>query len=163
MNERARRRTTSRLSWLLAPAVGACLSVACGSDGEGTRAPHLVDGVHGGAGSSDATGAGGAGMGGTESAAGGAPSTPAASGGGGGAASGCVGCGEYLTTSDARAQLCDGAAPLWEKWTACACVACAQTCGSMCELPPNPGCSTCRVEVAYGACAEPYQACANDL
>jgi hypothetical protein len=162
VSDRAGRRIASRASWLLVPTAGACLSVACGDGEEKQTAPISSTEAASGAGRGGATGAGGAGMGGSESAATGATSTQASSGGGGGGAA-CVGCGEYLTTSDAMAQLCDGAAPLWEDWTSCACVACAQTCGAMCELPPNPACSTCRVEVAYGACAEPYQSCANDL
>jgi hypothetical protein len=163
---RARLRIAQRTPWLGLPLLGVCIGAACGSDDEPKEsARNASSAAAGGGGSGGATAAGAAGMGGHETSATGPAATTSGSSGssssGGYAA--CVGCGEYLTTSDAMAQLCAGAVPLWEKWMSCACVACAQTCGARCELPPNPGCSTCRVEVAYGACAQPYQACANDL
>ena len=130
---------------IAALAAGALGAGACGSDGDGDGDDDNGPSESTSVGAGGATGEGGA----------------SSDGGSGGRA--CIGCGEQLTTSDAMAVLCDGAVPLWTDWTSCVCVACAETCGATCELPPNPGCSTCRVQVTYGACAEPWQACADDL
>jgi hypothetical protein len=127
----------------LASGLAPCLAAGCGSD---ERGPDVASSSGEGGATTAVAAVGGAG------------------GGGGGASDvSCIGCGEQLTTSDAMAVLCEGSAPLWAEWTSCACVACADTCGAACELPANPACSMCRVEVAYGACADAYQACGKDL
>lgn len=130
----------------IASSLAAVVAAACGADdgGAGTGIAASNDG----GGTSATAGVGGAG----------------GNGGPGGASDlGCIGCGEQLTTSDAMAVLCEGSAPLWAEWTSCACVACAASCGAACELAPNAACSMCRVEVAYGACEDAYQACGKDL
>lgn len=76
-----------------------------------------------------------------------------------------MGCGEFLTSSQAGKSLCQGPSTmLLADLAACVCMACAAPCAQVCMGGPNaPECSACKVYALVGACAAAYDACAGDV
>lgn len=109
--------------------------------------------------------------GGDSSGSGGGASTTGSAGGGGSTLGYplphmCIGCGEYLTTSERDAGVCDGgASTLWEALGTCVCGACAMECAHTCQegSPPDDPCTNCKLAAWQTVCAGEYHACAQDL
>ena len=123
---------------LLAAVSVTALLLACGSDTDGTSSSE------GGAGGT--TGRGGSAVSGI-----------------GANLQNCVGCAEFVTTSEKDPELCDvGSLDLYVALQNCLCGQCEAICGRGCRLP-GPDCSACRLTASHEACKAEADACATDL
>jgi hypothetical protein len=87
-------------------------------------------------------------------------------GAGGGGGGPCLGCGEYISTDDPSAMLCEGTSmDLYNELTVCVCEGlCAGACGdNLCSgSSPTSQCQQCVLDEVEG-CGIAYAQCANDF
>ena len=150
-----------RLYMVFAGALTSLALVACSSDTD--------TGNTGGAGTAGA-GVGGTGNTGNEGGAGtgGTGNVGGGTGGGGGAA--CQTCGEFITSMDTMATICEASAMFYDDFIKCVCMECGAAMGDDCydsctdpTVAPSAACTTCAQGTATDACKTEFDACANDI
>jgi hypothetical protein len=117
------------------------IAIGCGDD----ESPPAETAASGGAGGGvGATGAAG------DAGAGGAP---------------CVGCGEFVTSSEPNLMLCKGGSKAaFEAFVSCLCEVCSAACAGRCSKPSTvPGCAACKLGAAQRECKEQHTTCLQDV